>query len=232
MDEVAGGRLTGTATPSTSRVSKETRTWEFFIALDRDLPTSRDEPSSSDTEPIPSNVDVRQQLFDQQNVGGRVICPGCQRAFDQLYLDLMDVDHIRPKKRTGTHTWDNVQLLCRTCNSGKRESTLTQFLQMKTAKEWVDAVRSSAEPQKNEDLDGEWAYFVKIMFHLNKLESDPDGYPAFRVIDLSKLILDALQGVIWKRRSQVVSISTSKSFSKEGNQQGVQIRVKRVLNRA
>jgi 5-methylcytosine-specific restriction endonuclease McrA len=35
--------------------------------------------------------------------------------------DMATLDHIIALANNGTHTWDNVQLLCATCNSNKRD---------------------------------------------------------------------------------------------------------------
>ncbi|MGQ0678071.1 MAG: HNH endonuclease [Actinomycetota bacterium] len=37
-----------------------------------------------------------------------------------------NVDHIRPRSRGGTHTWDNVVASCRPCNSKKENRLLTE----------------------------------------------------------------------------------------------------------
>ena len=209
---------------------RESRSWEFFIPLYRDLPSDTEEPSASHASPIAASVDIRQELFTQQSVGGCVICPGCLRSFDQTYLDLMDVDHIVPSTRGGTNTWDNVQLLCRTCNASKKQKPLTRFLQRRTTRDWEEAIRSIASEQPDDHIDGHWAYFLDIAFHLNAVDTDFDKYPAVSLFDLSELIGDALQGVIWKRRSQVVRASSRKAFSDDINHQGVRISVRRIFN--
>ena len=165
-----------------------------------------------------------------QSVNGCVICPGCLRVFSQIYLDLMDVDHIVPSTRGGTHTWDNVQLLCRTCNASKKQTPVTRFLKRRTMRDWEEAIRFTAREQPNDDIEGEWAYFLDIAFYLNAVDTDSDEYPAVRLLDLSELIGKALQGVIWKRRSQIVGASSSKEFSDDTNKQGVRIVVRGVLN--
>ena len=47
-------------------------------------------------------------------------CAFCQKhlTFDCSFIsdDYPSIDHIKPLSKGGTHTWDNVQLLCRRCN--------------------------------------------------------------------------------------------------------------------
>lgn len=203
----------------------ERDSWEFFIPLDRDLPTDEQERVSSGR--IASGVDIRQELFSRHNSDGRVSCPGCRRSFEREYLDLMDVDHIVPRSRGGPHSWDNVQLLCRTCNSSKQDSTLTLFLQRKTIQEWDETIRAAGEERPNDQLDGHWAYSLKCTFFLNELDTDPDWGPRFSVFDLSRLALYALEGIIWKRRSQVFHIESRKRFV-DDSQQGVRIEITRI----
>ncbi|MXV79690.1 MAG: HNH endonuclease [Chloroflexi bacterium] len=209
---------------------KAPRSWSFFAPLHRDLPAALEEPTPSDRELIPSSVDVRQSLFDLHSSDGEVRCPGCLRTFCQEYLDLMDVDHIVPKQNGGLHTWDNVQLLCRTCNASKQAKPNIRFLQMKTIRDWHGTIRALAEEDPNDELDGQWAYSLGITFYLNEVEGDHPHYPAFRLSDLMTLAMEALEGVIWKRRAQVVRVSSAKAFASEHTAQGATIEITRVHN--
>ena len=200
--------------------------WEFFIPLYRDLPGNEQERSPS--EQIASGVDIRLELFNQCNSDGLLSCPGCLRSFERQYLDLMDVDHIVPRSRGGTHTWDNVQLLCRTCNSSKQDAPLEVFLQRKTIKEWEQAIRAAGEDRPNDQLDGHWAYSMECTFFLNAIDTDYDWGPAFSLLNLLTLTLDALQGIIWKRRSQVTCVTQKKQFTDDITQQGVRIAIGRI----
>lgn len=48
------------------------------------------------------------------------ICQGCGKKVDKgKYQDMPTIDHIIALKNGGSHTWDNVQLLCMACNSKK-----------------------------------------------------------------------------------------------------------------
>ena len=202
--------------------------WEFFIPLERDLPNSEQERAPSGR--IASGVDIRQELFIQHNSDGRVSCPGCLRSFEREYLDLMDVDHIVPRSRGGTHSWDNVQLLCRTCNSSKQNAPLTFFLQRKTIQEWKEEIRAAGEERPNDQLDGHWAYSLECIFFLNAIDTDFDWGPAFKVVDLLELTLDALEGIIWKRRYHVAEAALKKRFTDDFAQQGVRIAITRRRN--
>ena len=202
--------------------------WEFFIPLARDLPSHEQERAPF--EQIASGVDIRLELFNQHNSDGLVSCPGCLRSFERQYLDLMDVDHIVPRSRGGTHTWDNVQLLCRTCNSSKHNAPLTVFLQRKTIQEWEQAIRAAGEERPDDQLDDHWAYSLECTFFLNAIDTDYDWGPAFNLQDLLTLTLDALQGIIWKRRSQVADVTQEKRFTDDITQQGVRIAIARIHN--
>jgi 5-methylcytosine-specific restriction endonuclease McrA len=57
-------------------------------------------------------------LFDPA-VGG-VLCCGCKYWFKGLKnLSLLEADHILPWAKGGLTTWENLQILCRTCNRAK-----------------------------------------------------------------------------------------------------------------
>lgn len=56
-------------------------------------------------------------LYDPSK--GGVICPCCGGVFGGPELKILEADHIIPWSRGGTTTWDNLQLLCRSCNRAK-----------------------------------------------------------------------------------------------------------------
>lgn len=74
-----------------------------------------------------------QGLFDENVVlinvfnkfDGKCQCCKKELSFDGSHLedDYPSIDHIIPLSKGGTHTWDNVQLLCRKCNYTKRNNT-------------------------------------------------------------------------------------------------------------
>ena len=210
----------------------DSRASDGFIPLYRNLPPDFEEGYPSSERDISSSNNVRQELFDRHSVDGYVLCPGCLRTFDQEHLDLMDVDHTIPKDRGGRHTWDNVQLLSRTCNSRKHTLHNTLFLQRRTIKEWGKSIRAAGIERPNDDLDGMWAYTLDIQLYLNQVATDNDSYPAFKLIDMFTLTLDAWKGIIWKSRSQVVQFSSTKRFASDFLEQGVRIAVTRLDNRA
>lgn len=55
--------------------------------------------------------------------GGRCRMCGLRMTFDcdPQSDSYPSIDHIRPLAKGGLHSWDNVQLLCRGCNSAKRD---------------------------------------------------------------------------------------------------------------
>lgn len=50
------------------------------------------------------------------------ICPGHQRPAHKAHprYNPLTVDHIRPRSRGGTNDLTNLQILCRNCNSSKK----------------------------------------------------------------------------------------------------------------
>ena len=60
-------------------------------------------------------------LYDRQ--GGK--CLGCDR---EVPMDLMDFDHIIPRSRGGDDIADNLQLLCRSCNTAKGGRSMEYLL--------------------------------------------------------------------------------------------------------
>jgi len=53
--------------------------------------------------------------------------PRAQRA--EKRYDWATLDHIKPLSQGGTHTWDNAQLLCQSCNSRKAHTDRKQLVQ-------------------------------------------------------------------------------------------------------
>jgi 5-methylcytosine-specific restriction endonuclease McrA len=58
-------------------------------------------------------------------------CQACGKelSFETGWLenDYPSIDHIKPLAKGGTHTWDNVQLLCRGCNCKKSDKYLEKI---------------------------------------------------------------------------------------------------------
>jgi len=63
----------------------------------------------------------RQVVFRKYNYKCNICGIDCKIANSENYndLDCATIDHIIPKLKGGTHTYDNVQLLCRNCNNKK-----------------------------------------------------------------------------------------------------------------
>lgn len=69
-----------------------------------------------------SENDILAKLSDQHGC-----CNGC--GID--IIATWKIDHIVPTSRGGTHWPDNIQLLCRSCNSKKRTRTMEEWLGIK-----------------------------------------------------------------------------------------------------
>lgn len=63
----------------------------------------------------------RQVIYRKYNYKCNICGIVCKIANSENYndLDCATIDHIIPKLKGGTHTYDNVQLLCRNCNNKK-----------------------------------------------------------------------------------------------------------------
>jgi 5-methylcytosine-specific restriction endonuclease McrA len=73
-------------------------------------------------------------------------CQYCNRAAE-------NIDHVVPKSRGGTHSWDNVVASCRSCNARKEDRMLTETgLSLRRlprephANLWVIATAGSLDP--------------------------------------------------------------------------------------
>jgi len=53
------------------------------------------------------------------------LCPLCNRSF---LTSIMQVDHITPISRNGSNNADNLQMLCKSCNSRKRDKMPDELL--------------------------------------------------------------------------------------------------------
>lgn len=61
------------------------------------------------------------ELYDETEKG--IVCPLCRKVFRSLSgLKQLQADHIEPWSRGGKTTWQNLQLLCKPCNTDKLNS--------------------------------------------------------------------------------------------------------------
>ena len=82
----------------------------------------------------------------------RGICPGCDRRVE---IDFMDLDHIIARARGGQDVDDNLQLLCRKCNTMKGDKgmdTLRRKVLHKRAEEDMRKWREKQEAKRKRDM--------------------------------------------------------------------------------
>lgn len=89
------------------------------------LPIRTDKSEIDEPATDPVRIDVRKiygtTLYGEQ----KGYCLGCRRHVE---FDFMDVDHKQPIKRGGTNDKDNLQMLCRRCNTSKGGRTMEEWL--------------------------------------------------------------------------------------------------------
>ena len=108
--------------------------WEAFKQAHPNLPYPeyeqvRDQWTLRAQRGLPSETETqRRYLFAEAEQDGVFECPGCIRTFSEEYIDSLDVDHIVPQAKGGTTQWDNLQLLCRSCNTSKGDRGSNEWL--------------------------------------------------------------------------------------------------------
>ena len=75
-------------------------------------------------EPISRRIVFRKHNYVCTSCGVKCVHPN-KDNYNQS--NAATLDHIIPKSRGGSHTYDNVTLLCRSCNSIKRDTMLTDY---------------------------------------------------------------------------------------------------------
>lgn len=75
-------------------------------------------------EPISRTIVYRKHNYVCTSCGVKCVHPN-KDNYNQS--NAATLDHIIPKSRGGSHTYDNVTLLCRSCNSIKRDTMLTDY---------------------------------------------------------------------------------------------------------
>ncbi len=74
---------------------------------------------------VPSVVRLRKYVhvpyFRRNSISRRGVLARDEHCCQYCGLHADSVDHINPRSRGGTHTWDNVVAACRRCNSRKKD---------------------------------------------------------------------------------------------------------------
>lgn len=73
-------------------------------------------PVRTDSDRPTRSPHIRRVRWHEMGTGERPSCPGCKR---RKYFDDFDLDHIIPRAKDGLDADENLQLLCRSCNSIK-----------------------------------------------------------------------------------------------------------------
>jgi 5-methylcytosine-specific restriction endonuclease McrA len=89
----------------------------------------------------------KQEVYEEDLLGERHLvgyrCKLCKRVFD---LDILEVDHIRPRARGGTDLPSNLRLLCPPCNKKKGSKV------KKTTKKTVGKVKKTTKKKVAKSL--------------------------------------------------------------------------------
>lgn len=94
------------------------------ITITEKIPRRTDEMKIDEPPVELTRTDVR-RLYGKPLYGEQEgYCPGCN---EHEKFKNMDVDHIFPRSRGGTNDVENLQLLCRRCNSSKGDKTMEEW---------------------------------------------------------------------------------------------------------
>lgn len=90
-------------------------TWEEYVALPLD--TRRERARQAEKYRRSGREEQTVRALRSQIVTGWATCAECGSA------ERLSVDHVHPVILGGTHDFDNLQILCRSCNSRKKART-------------------------------------------------------------------------------------------------------------
>ena len=81
-------------------------------------------PANRRERPVPTRSSVRNaELIDRWVLNRGYICPGYQRPAHKAHprWNPLTIDHIKPRRRGGPDVLSNLRVLCRKCNSSKKD---------------------------------------------------------------------------------------------------------------
>lgn len=91
------------------------------LAFGRTLGAARDAIKRAIEKNILIDAIDPQVVFRIQKWRCQICFKTCDSNAQQFEDNRAELDHIKPLKKGGDHTWDNVQTLCHPCNSAKRD---------------------------------------------------------------------------------------------------------------
>lgn len=105
---------------------------KYYPPISRETPPERtDLPEVPDEEVIRvGGLELRVALRERD---GGACRGGCGRVFDDDWLAVAQIDHIRPQSKGGLHVWSNAQLMCQPCNGSKGEKTEAEWRRARPA---------------------------------------------------------------------------------------------------
>lgn len=101
-------------------------------------------PIRTDPDRPTRSRNIRQMLWAALGTGERRPCPGCDRS---KYFEDFDLDHITPRAKGGLDADENLQLLCRSCNSIKGQRLTIDELRRQMAAEKREREGTTPLPQ-------------------------------------------------------------------------------------
>ena len=85
-------------------------------------------PKRTDLITSPRSANIKEVLYKRQTSRCAANCEDGVRLGRMLPIDLLEMDHIRPRSKGGPDIDDNLQLLCPTCNRSKGNRTMSWLL--------------------------------------------------------------------------------------------------------
>ena len=104
-------------------------------------------PKRTDVAPFKKDERTKRTIYERQK-GKCASGEFCLNGTDAKPINFMDFDRKLSGKRGGGYTWDNVQLLCRTCNGSKGKKTWNTFIRELKRKKADQLIKELESPEE------------------------------------------------------------------------------------